>query len=553
MKYAELTKRNTYLILAIIILLAAVLRLWGLGAIPASPDWDEVAHGYNAYSILHTGKDEYGKFLPIILRSYDDYKPALFTYLSIPPIAIFGLNVFAVRLPSAVFGILAVVAVFYLLRLLFKRDDLALLSTGILAISPWHIQFSRVAFESNVGGALNIFAALFFLKGLKKPWLLTLSAVSAGLSFYAYQSEKVFVPLFIALLIAVYFKTLKHLDKKKLVIAAVTFLIVLMPMFLAISTDKDVLARAKGASIFSSKDELLKSQVQVLKYDTDQNNFIGKLLDNRRVLYLKTFLAGYIAHYDPNWLLHGDNPRHHAPDMGLIYFWELPFILIGIYALLFGAFDKRTKILIFGWFLLAPIPASITTGVPHAVRTLNFLPTWQIFSALGIWAAYIYVKDVIHNGLIRKTVYTLFSVIVFSSFIYYLNQYFIQQNYFHAFDWQYGYAQAVDDVQKIEGNYKKVIVSNERPLDNSYMFFLFYTKYDPAKYQSERHTASDNTQHSFAKYEFRPIQWDKDKNPDVLFIGRQQDFPNIDKALDIIRYPDGKPAMYVIKYTGEEK
>src|SRR5688500_14249166 len=108
-------------LLILIILTAGVLRLWQLGATPISPNWDEVALGYDAYSIIQTGRDEYGNLFPVVLRSFDDYKPALYAYLAIPPIATFGLNAFAVRLPSAIVGILAVLAVYFLVKELFKR------------------------------------------------------------------------------------------------------------------------------------------------------------------------------------------------------------------------------------------------------------------------------------------------------------------------------------------------------------------------------------------------------------------------------------------------
>src|SRR5680860_712593 len=172
-------KKNILLILFGIIFLAVILRFWQLGKVPVSPDWDEVALGYNAYSVIQTGKDEYGKFLPVVLRSFDDYKPALYMYLTVPTIFLFDLNVFAVRFPSAFFGVIGVIAVFFLIRDLFKeykyKDQLALLTSASLSISPWDIQFSRVAFESHVGAVFNILTALFFIKGLKKPWFLTVS------------------------------------------------------------------------------------------------------------------------------------------------------------------------------------------------------------------------------------------------------------------------------------------------------------------------------------------------------------------------------------------
>ncbi|MBI3282756.1 hypothetical protein HYZ70_01635, partial [Candidatus Curtissbacteria bacterium] len=96
------------LTLAVILILAAFLRFYQLGQNPPSLDWDETAHGYNAYSILKTGRDEYGYKLPLSFRSFDDYKPPIYTYLVVPSVAIFGLSDFAVRFPSAVLGVLAV-------------------------------------------------------------------------------------------------------------------------------------------------------------------------------------------------------------------------------------------------------------------------------------------------------------------------------------------------------------------------------------------------------------------------------------------------------------
>ncbi len=543
-------KKKVGLLLLAILALAFMLRFWDLGKVPISPNWDEVALGYNAYSIIQTGRDEYGKFLPVIFRSFDDYKPGLYTYLAIPSVYTFGLNTFAVRLPSAIFGVLAVLATFYLVRELFKRDSYAFIAALLLAISPWHLQFSRVGFEANIGDALNIFAALFFIKGLKKPWFLTLSTVCAALSLHAYQSEKVFTPLFMLLLIAIYFKVLVKIDKKKILSAFLVGIVVTLPLIHAIVSDKNVLLRAKGTSIFQDKDWLLKDQVSILQYEVSQGDKLGVLFDNRRVLYVKTVISGYLIHFNPNWLfITGDIARHHAPGMGLLYLWELPFILIGIYFLIFGKFDRRTKLFIFGWFLLVPIPASITTELPHSVRTLNFLPVWQIFTLLGLMTAYGFWKN-IKKGIFRIILAVAFLGAVFLNFFYYLNQYFVQQNFYYASEWQYGYESAIKSMQEEKKNYKKVIVSDFAPMDKSYMFFLFYLKYPPVAYQvvgvnSSGHFAAH---HRFDKYEFRPINWDKEeKSSDILYIGRPKDFPEKVKAQKIISYPDGKPAIILVE------
>jgi len=543
-------RKKVGLLLLAILVLAFILRFWDLGKVPISPDWDEAAFGYNAYSIIQTGRDEYGKFLPVIFRSFDDYKPGLYTYLVIPSVYVFGLNIFAVRLPSAVFGVFAVLVTFYLVRELFKRDSYGLIAALLLAISPWHLQFSRVGFEANVGDALNIFAALFFIKGLKKPWFLALSTLCAALSLHAYQSEKVFTPLFMLLLIAIYFKDLMKIDKKKILVAFFVGIVITLPLINAIVTDKNVLLRAKGTSIFQDQDWLLKDQITILQHSVAEGDKLGFLFDNRRVFYIKTVIAGYLVHFNPNWLLiKNDIARHHAPDMGLIYLWEFPFILIGIYSLLFHKFDKKTKLFIFGWFLLVPLPASITTELPHPVRTLNFLPTWQIFTMLGLGTAYGFWRN-IKNSIFKIILAVFFLGVVFFNFFYYLNQYFVQQNYYFASDWQYGYESAIKSMQEEKKNYKKVVVSDHAPMDKSYMFFLFYLKYPPSAYQVVGATSSGNfaAHHGFDKYEFRPINWDKEeKNPDILYIGTPKDFPEKVKAQKIIYYPDGKPAIKIVE------
>ena len=108
-------------ILIPVILLAAVLRFYQLGQNPPSLDWDETAHGYNAYSILKTGRDEYGYKFPLYFRSFDDYKPPIYTYLVVPAVAIFGLNDFAVRFPSAFLGVLAVLFTYLMVKELFTQ------------------------------------------------------------------------------------------------------------------------------------------------------------------------------------------------------------------------------------------------------------------------------------------------------------------------------------------------------------------------------------------------------------------------------------------------
>ena len=163
--------RRAKVLLFSILVLAAVLRLYRLGQIPNGLEWDEVALGYDAYSILHTARDQFGTFLPNHFRSLDDWKPPLYVYSAVPAVALFGLTEFATRLPAAVYGIAAVLLTYFLVKELFgsssRSTRIALLSSFFLAISPWHLQFSRAAFETNLSVTVTIAAVFAFIKGGK--------------------------------------------------------------------------------------------------------------------------------------------------------------------------------------------------------------------------------------------------------------------------------------------------------------------------------------------------------------------------------------------------
>src|SRR3990172_7352515 len=129
--------------LAAILLLAAVVRVYDIGANPPGFFADEASYGYNAYTILHTGKDEYGARLPLFFQAFGEYKLPVYTYSIVPFIAVFGLTEVAVRLTSALYGVLTVLAVYLLVRALFQQRGMALAAAAILAILPLHLHYSR--------------------------------------------------------------------------------------------------------------------------------------------------------------------------------------------------------------------------------------------------------------------------------------------------------------------------------------------------------------------------------------------------------------------------
>src|SRR4030043_771765 len=159
-------KRKVELFLLLCVIIAAFfLRSYKVTQIPPSLNWDEVSIGYNAYSILKTGRDEWGKFLPLHFKSYGEYKLPAQIYGSIPGIAVFGLNELGVRITPVVYGTLTVLLLFLLARELFKNKWVALGSALLLAISPWHIQLTRASFESSFSFFWVTLGAWLFVKG----------------------------------------------------------------------------------------------------------------------------------------------------------------------------------------------------------------------------------------------------------------------------------------------------------------------------------------------------------------------------------------------------
>ena len=234
-----------------------------------------------------------------------------------------------------------------------------------------------------------------------------------------------------------------------------------------------------------------------------------------------------------------------------------PLLLVGIYSLIFGKYPRTMKLLLFLWILIAPIPASLTTGVPHAVRTFHMVPVITILTAIGLLQSLQFIQK---NSLLQKfsprgnkalvaTVVLYFIGIMYViNVVYYLNQYFVQQSYFFSREWQYGYQQAVSETEKRAGSYDKIVVSNKGYLDQSYIFYLFYLKYPPEQYQSQmRFINNGQSDRAIGKYEFRPIDWPKDKDQkNVLYVGMPEEFPTDTPKKTTIHFLDNQPAITLV-------
>lgn len=532
--------KKVAVLLFLITFLGGLLRFREITVNPPNLNTDEAAIGYNAYSILKTGRDEYGQKFPLAFRSFDDYKPPLFIYLTVPSVAVFGLNEFAVRFPPALLGVLAIVLTYFLTKKLFGNCVVGLLASFLLAISPWHIQFTRAAYETGSNAFFTTLGFLLFLKGLENKWYFVLAGLIFGLQTHLYQASKVFVPLFVFCLIIIYFRRLSF---RPIFLFLAPLFLVVFPAVILITTSAGLI-RFRGTSIFQDP----KSQERQLNYTVNDwlrnDNKSVMLFHPEFMVYFQDILVGYLSHFRPDFLLTGRNdPKvSYVPEVGLVQLWTFPFLLAGIYYL-FRRKDKTATAALILWILISPIPASVTIGVPNSTRAAIILPALQIVTAFGLVSLF--------PKLSRPVKIAIFLFVIYF-FAFYLHMLFVHAPIVSSSTWYSGYKKIVQDSAIFGNKYQKIIVSTG--FDEPQIFYLFYLRYDPATYLAvDGGTVSggfDEQRNHFAKYYFHSIDWIKMKEePDNLLVATPKEIPKEAKNQIIGRYYslDGKLIAYFVR------
>jgi 4-amino-4-deoxy-L-arabinose transferase-like glycosyltransferase len=512
------------IILVLIVLLACVLRFWGISNNPPSLNWDEAALGYNAYSLGIDGTDEHGNFLPITaLESYGDYKAAFYAYLSIVPVKIFGLNEFSIRFSSALFGTLSVLLTYFVVKELFYSrkkklklniEALALPSALFLAISPWHIMLSRAAFEANTATFFVIGGILFFLLGLNKHgYNFIISALFFAFSMYTFHSERIVVPI---LLIFVSIFSFKDLVKKKkyLFISAVLGLIMVLPLINYANSPQSKI-RYQEVNIFSNLEIIEKSNQKIAEND---NALWARIIYNRRVGYGQEFAKHYLDHFKPDFLfITGDeNPRFSVREVGQLYIWDALFLIIG--AVMLVKLRPGRWYFLPIWIFAGIIPAAIARETPHALRIASVLPAPQIIIAFGFLSFYAFLKSKTkYANLLAGAVLILLLI----NFLYFINVLFGDYAKKHAAEWQYGYKEVAEFAYDESSNYEKVYVDEE--IGRPYIYNLIYNNIKPNEFRKKAVIEKDmfgfiNVTRFDNIYYIRGFRDIYDKEPDNLFI-----------------------------------
>ena len=293
------------------------LRIYKLETAPAGATVDEANFGYIAYSLLQTGKDEHGVKSPLVFKAFGDQKMPLQAYLLMPSVATFGLNNFATRFPSAFFGSLSVILIYFLCRN-YKISILAGVCASLFwAISPITFILSRFAYESNI-------ALTFFLAGLvgltkvnpaekhkNNLFYLGLWAISWGLAWYAYVPYRFIIAMLTLVASACWLLKKKNL-KLYLLGALLTLVILIAPSFLATQIESNV-TRFKQIGILSDQGIVLN--INQNRTFCEHNGNLPKLicygLWNKPMVIVSTLFNRLAKAYSPNFLfIQGESEKY---------------------------------------------------------------------------------------------------------------------------------------------------------------------------------------------------------------------------------------------------
>lgn len=500
-----------YIIFSLILVVAFFLRFYKLGEIPNGLYQDETAIGYNAYSILTTGKDEYGKSFPLYFKSFGDYKLPVYIYATIPAIKLFGMTPFAVRFPSALFGFFTIPLLYILVRTVSKNRTLALTAMGFLAINPWHIHYSRAAFEVSISLFLFLLGT-YWLHGShvdRKKGFFLLGTLSFIIAFYSYNLTRLLAPLLFIGVNYCFYKKDKPLLKTE-VVSTITLSTLLLFPFFATFTAGGGFGSSTGTLIFSSA-AVQAPLLEFRSYMIGLSQFFSKIFFNSLVLTAWQYANNVTSYFSvPFFFLNGSTHGNHGiGTMGQFYLFELPLIIIGTIGLL-----KRKNSgvkLVMVWIFITITVASLTREAPHATRSFFLVAPLTVISAIGLLTI---IPALSRLKKPSSSLVTGIGILVMSyNFVLFVGSYFVRFPVAYAQSWRSEDDEVASYIFNHQNRYDHIFIDKHAGF--IYTSYLFYTSFSPETFRSTVRRLPDDSEGfsevaAFGKIEFREISWETD-------------------------------------------
>jgi len=452
-------QHKKYFFLFLIIFLGAFLRFYKVSAVPPGLYIDEISIAYNANEILTKGVDQYGVKDPLWFKAFGEYKMPVYIYLTAGSIAVFGRNDFAVRFPSVASGILTLLIFYFLVEELaafakkilpIQSNRLALVATLILAISPWHIQFSRAGFEATTGLCIYLLGLLLAVLAHKKQKIsfLVLGFLFLSLTMYAYNIYRVVALITVFAITIIFLKTRKRMGK--IFLSLLLFFVVSIPIII-FSFSGAGGERFAETSAFSSYASF---------------SIIQKIIH-----YPIIFLSNYLSFFSLNFLFNfGDGiGRHQMANFGVMQYWEFPFLIIGLYFFVRN-WKNPFYFLILLLLFLAPFAAAFAQPSPQTLRSFLMVIPFTIIVSYGFaWT--------IKKLLTKKRIFVFLIIVgvITYEFLFYLHAYYQHYSIINSIDWGSGYEEMVAKTVKYESKFKYIVIDPNLGTNVIPLYYGFYT------------------------------------------------------------------------------
>lgn len=509
----NLLNKQTKYFLLIFFLIAAALHIYNIY-------WpcinsDEASFAYNAYSILETGKDEYGTPVPLRFKAFGENKLPVTIYSIVPSLAFFGLNDVSARLPFILLGVLAPLLYYFIAKEFFGNKHIAIIAAFLASLSPWIQILSRHIHEAIIIMHLGGLSLLILSKLMRKyelRWVIWL-AVLNGIGLFTYHIAKVFTIFFGAWLIYITYAR-NNRSMKQLSHAILIFLI---PVVLFFVTEFLTPTNRVSNLLF------INNQGFTLTIDEHMREHPVRLIHNKLHQGVLILTKQYLSYFSPEFLvIHGDaNKRFGYPGISPISVVEYLFLIIGIYYLFHN--KEKNRWLLISTLLFAPLSAALTWQEYSLTRSFFMIVPILTIAAYGMYS-------LIHS-FATNNVRLVAGLLIIGALLYY--HFFTWDFYFHhypkkteaIYGWQCGYKELTEYIDRNYDKTDKFYITKK--LGQPYIFTLFYRAFPPAEYQKQAQL-SELGEYGFGeverydKFEFNFATPDPKRN--AIYVGYPDDF-----------------------------
>lgn len=462
------TKENriNWYVIGGIFLLGCLVRIAFLSRYPLGLHQDEAYSAYNAWAVMNYGVDSYGYTRPVYYTVWGSGMSVLYSYLTMPFLALGGVNVWMIRLPQAILGSISVLAAYGLGKeLLSKR--FGLLFAALLAINPWHIKQSRFGLDANLAVPMLLFAICFLIRyfnGKKKSiWGV---AFFFGLTLYSYALTWVVVPVLLLVCILVYRRKTEW--NIRLLGAGALLFVMALPLLLFLAVNFGLLPEIRTGVISIPKLPQMR---------TGEMSLSPGIL-KKRFLWLVAMLA---AQHDDIWWISD-------ATVGSYYYCSAPFILLGMAYQAKSVADCIRKkremplhLAIGIWFLTAFAFGCVVENAKFYKVNAIHIPM-IFYTALGIWTFWKVVERYGRKQFVKRAAVVAVTGLYAAGFVFFVwgqcnikEDYSKYGNYLASHIHWYHYEKAIDRAEELtEG---KVSVSGL-----NYINLMLYKKISPQEY-----------------------------------------------------------------------